>query len=83
MIVRHVRLGTFVPSGADIRVSIPQRSHDMLAGILLDAAVSEARGENARQAAQRLARERGQQTGAAERDRVKPGRLLHELSDPA
>ena len=38
----------YEPSGTDIRVSIPQRSHEMLAGILLDAMVSEARGENTR-----------------------------------
>jgi len=65
----------YEPSGADIRVSIPQRSHDMLAGILLDAVVSEDRGENAREAAQRVAREHGEQIGVAERDRAKPGRL--------
>jgi len=65
----------YEPSGADIRVSIPQRSHDMLAGILLDAVISEDRGENAREAAQRVAREHGEQIGVAERDRAKPGRL--------
>jgi len=65
----------YEPSGADIRVSIPQRSHDMLAGILLDAVVSEDRGENAREAARRVAREHGEQIGVAERDRAKPGRL--------
>jgi predicted ArsR family transcriptional regulator len=65
----------YEPSGADIRVSIPQRSHDMLAGILLGAVVSEGRGENAREAAQRVAREHGEQIGVAERDRARPGRL--------
>src|SRR5215469_3606180 len=65
----------YEPSGADIQVSIPQRSHDMLAGILLDAVVSEGRGENAREAARRVAREHGEQIGAAERDRARPGRL--------
>jgi predicted ArsR family transcriptional regulator len=65
----------YEPSGADIRVSIPQRNHDMLAGILLDAVISEDRGENAREAARRVAREHGEQIGVAERDRAKPGRL--------
>lgn len=65
----------YEPTGTDIRVSIPQRSHDMLAAILLDAVASEGRGENAREAAQRVARECGEQIGAAERDRARPGRL--------
>src|SRR5262249_46782348 len=56
----------YEPSGTDIRVSIPPRSHDILAGILLDAMVSEGRGENARDAAQRVAHDRGEQIGAAE-----------------
>lgn len=65
----------YEPSGTDIRVSIPQRRHDMLAAILLDAVISEGQGENAREAAQRVARECGEQIGAAERDRTRPGRL--------
>jgi len=65
----------YEPSGTDIRVSIPPRSHDILAGILLDAMVSEGRGENAQVAAQRVARDRGEQIGAAERQRIRPGRL--------
>ena len=65
----------YEPSGTDIQLSIPPRSHDMLAGILLDAMVSEGRGENAQVAAQRVARDRGEQIGAAERQRIRPGRL--------
>jgi predicted ArsR family transcriptional regulator len=65
----------YEPSGTDIRVSIPPRRHDILAGILLDAVVSEARGENARDAVQRVARDRGEQVGAAERQQTRPGRL--------
>jgi len=65
----------YEPSGTDIRVSIPPRSHDILAGILLDAMASEGPGENAQDAAQRVARDRGEQIGAAERQRVRPGRL--------
>jgi predicted ArsR family transcriptional regulator len=65
----------YEPSGTDIRVSIPPRRHDILAGILLDAVVSEARGENARDAVQRVARDRGERIGAAERQQTRPGRL--------
>lgn len=65
----------YEPSGTDIRVSIPPRSHDILAGILLEAVAGEDRGENARDAARRAARDRGEQIGAAERQRSRPGRL--------
>src|SRR6516164_5795503 len=50
----------YEPTGMDIQVSIPPRSHDILAGILLDAVVSEDRGETARDTARRLARDRGE-----------------------
>ena len=62
-------------TAADIRVSLPQRSYDMLAGILVDAILSEERGESARDAARRAARDRGEQIGAAERELARPGRL--------
>ena len=65
----------YEPAGTDIQVSIPPRSHDILAGILLDAVVSEDRGETARDTARRLARDRGERIGAEERQRVRPGRL--------
>jgi predicted ArsR family transcriptional regulator len=58
-----------------IRVSIPERQHELLAGILLDAVAAESAGENARQAGIRAARRRGQALGTAERDRLRPGRL--------
>jgi predicted ArsR family transcriptional regulator len=60
---------------ATIRVSIPERRHEVLAGILLDAVLTESPGENARQAAVRASRQRGRAVGAAERDRLRPGRL--------
>ena len=65
----------YEPSGTDIRVSIPPRSHDVLAGILLDAVACEDRGENARNAVRSVARDHGEQIGAAERQRTRPGRL--------
>lgn len=65
----------YEPSAADIRVSIPQREHDLLADILLDAVLAESETEAARDAALRLARDRGEAIGAAVRQRSRPGRL--------
>jgi predicted ArsR family transcriptional regulator len=65
----------YEPCNDDIRVSIPPRHHDVLAGILLDAVLTEGEGENAREAVLRVARRRGEQVGVAERERNKPGRL--------
>jgi predicted ArsR family transcriptional regulator len=65
----------YEPSGMDIRVSIPRRCHDVLAGILVEALAAEDRGENARDAARRIAGEHGAEIGAAEREMSRPGRL--------
>jgi predicted ArsR family transcriptional regulator len=65
----------YEPSGADIRVSIPERQHDLLASLLLDAVLAESEAEPARDAVLRLARDRGEEIGAAERERGRPGRL--------
>lgn len=65
----------YEPSNLEIQLSIPQRLHDLLADILVDAVLSEAGDETARQAALRVARHRGTELGAAERDHVRPGRL--------
>jgi predicted ArsR family transcriptional regulator len=65
----------YEPSPVDIRVSIPQRSHEMLAGILMDAVISEDSGESARDAVRRVARHHGERIGAEERQRARPGRL--------
>jgi predicted ArsR family transcriptional regulator len=65
----------YEPALADITVSLPQRSHDMLAGILMDAVVSHDSGETARDAVWRVARDRGERIGAEERQRARPGRL--------
>lgn len=65
----------YEPSGADIRVSIPPRSHEMLAGILLDTVLTHGHGEEARSVALRVAGQRGRAIGAAERDQARPGRL--------
>ncbi|GHE92117.1 transcriptional regulator [Amycolatopsis deserti] len=65
----------YEPSGAEVRISIPPRHHDLLADILLDAVVDEGDTETARDAAVRVARERGRAIGSGERERTRPGRL--------
>ena len=64
----------YEPSGLDIRVNFPQRQHELLAAILLDAVLAEG-DESARTAATRLAENSGTALGQAERQRSKPGRL--------
>ncbi|MGV9992891.1 helix-turn-helix transcriptional regulator [Streptomyces sp. NPDC003374] len=60
---------------AQITLNIPDRRHELLAGLLIDAVLDEGRDENALEAAVRVARRRGQELGEAERDRARPGRL--------
>ncbi|MFD1939681.1 helix-turn-helix transcriptional regulator [Nonomuraea mangrovi] len=70
----------YEPADTDIRVSIPERHHDVLAEILIDAVLTEEPGGDARSAALRAARHRGQELGAAIRARTRPGRLGPERS---
>jgi predicted ArsR family transcriptional regulator len=65
----------YEPSGLDIRVNFPQRQHELLAAILLDAVLTEGADECARSAAVRVAEDNGTAVGAEERQRGKPGRL--------
>ncbi len=65
----------YEPAETDIRISIPQRRPDILAGILLDAVLTEGREETAQKAALRAARDSGRELGAAERHESRPGRL--------
>ncbi|GAB3908400.1 helix-turn-helix transcriptional regulator [Microbispora bryophytorum] len=65
----------YEPTETDIRVTIPERRHEVLADILVDAVLAEGKGESARQAAARVAGRHGEEIGAAERARAKPGRL--------
>lgn len=65
----------YEPAEVDITVSIPERQHDLLAGILVDALRTEAPAETARQSALRSAHERGQALATAERARLRTGRL--------
>ncbi|TYB46972.1 helix-turn-helix domain-containing protein [Actinomadura chibensis] len=65
----------YEPSGVEVRVSIPQREHGLLASILLDAVRGHGAAESARDAALRAAGERGRALGAAEGRPVRGGRL--------
>jgi predicted ArsR family transcriptional regulator len=65
----------YEPTDTDIQVTIPPRQHDVLAEILLEAVLTEASDETAREAAIRVAGRHGRDLGATERERVRPGRL--------
>jgi predicted ArsR family transcriptional regulator len=65
----------YEPTANAVRVSIPERQHDLLAGILVDAVLAEDGTRTARQAAAEVARTEGTRIGAAERARLRPGRL--------
>ena len=65
----------YEPDDTTIAVTIPPRHHDVLSGILLEGILAETGEENARAAALRIARARGETLGATERDRLRPGRL--------
>lgn len=65
----------YQPADTDIEVCIPARKHVVLAEILLHAVLAARSGEQADQAAMRIAHAEGRRLGAAERERVRPGRL--------
>lgn len=65
----------YQPTQAVVRISIPAHQHDLLAGILLDAVMNQSADENPREAALRLAMQRGEKLGRVERAWVRPGRL--------
>ncbi len=65
----------YEPVDVDIAVSLPERQHDVLATILVDAVLTERPGETAQQSAVRVAHERGLDTAAAARRTVRHGRL--------
>ncbi|GII77245.1 transcriptional regulator [Sphaerisporangium rufum] len=65
----------YEPADIDIRVTIPERRHEVLAGILVDAVLAAGEGDDARAAAVQVAGRRGAELGAAERARARPGRL--------
>ncbi len=65
----------YEPTQADIRISIPERQHEVLAAILIDAILTHREDETARQSAMRSAHEHGEAVAATERLRLNPGRL--------
>ncbi|MFJ3102210.1 helix-turn-helix transcriptional regulator [Streptomyces sp. NPDC086835] len=70
----------YEPAETDIRISIPERRPDVLAEILVDAVLEQEQGEDARSAALRTARRRGEELGAVTRSDSRPGRLGPERS---
>ncbi|MEU3888989.1 transcriptional regulator [Streptomyces sp. NPDC029041] len=65
----------YEPTGAQITVNIPDRRHELLADLLLDAVLTAQAGEDAAQAALSVARQRGLRAGEAARHEIRPGRL--------
>jgi predicted ArsR family transcriptional regulator len=65
----------YEPTDGQISVSIPDRRHELLADLLLDAVLTEGAGESAPQAAVRSAEQRGRRLGEAVRQETRPGRL--------
>ncbi|MGY1584622.1 helix-turn-helix transcriptional regulator [Streptomyces sp. MN13] len=65
----------YEPTDAQITVNIPDRRHEFLADVLLDAVLTEGADENATQAAMRTAEQRGREMGENAREETRPGRL--------
>lgn len=70
----------YEPADVEIRVSIPERRSDVIAGILVDAVMGAQPSEDAPTAAVNAARRQGEAIGQAARARVRPGRLGPERS---
>ncbi|MFE2263762.1 helix-turn-helix transcriptional regulator [Streptomyces griseosporeus] len=65
----------YEPTDTQLTVSIPDRRHELLADLLLDAVLTEGPDESAAQAATRTAGVRGRRLGESEREQTRPGRL--------
>ena len=65
----------YEPTDDPVRINIPERRHDLLADLLLQAVVEERSDEPAAAGAVRVARDRGTEVGAEERTRGRLGRL--------
>ncbi|MFF9277066.1 helix-turn-helix transcriptional regulator [Streptomyces griseosporeus] len=65
----------YEPTDTQLTVSIPDRRHELLADLLLDAVLTEGPDESAAQAATRTAGARGRRLGESEREQTRPGRL--------
>jgi predicted ArsR family transcriptional regulator len=69
------RPNVYEPSDVSHRVSVPARSHDLLADILLQAVLSESAHASARSAAEHAARQSGVAVGTDARAKQRTGRL--------
>jgi predicted ArsR family transcriptional regulator len=67
----------YEPTDAEMHICIPAREHDLLADILIDTVLTQDQ-EAGSEAALQVARHRGAQLGATERERARPGRLSAE-----
>lgn len=65
----------YEPTDTPIQLSIPERRHELLADLLVQAVVTEGADETAVQAAMRTAKQRGHGLGQEERAHLRPGRL--------
>ncbi len=65
----------YEPAGEDLAVRVPERSPELLASILVEAVTTERPEERAEDAVLRVARDRGAGVGAAERARLRGGRV--------
>jgi predicted ArsR family transcriptional regulator len=65
----------YEPAEAAVQVSIPVRRHELLADVLVQGLLAEDEHGGARQGAVEAARRRGVDVGAAEREKVRLGRL--------
>jgi len=65
----------YEPAPSDIAVRVPERSPELLAEILVDAATEQRAGETGRDAALRMARRRGRAVGGQARLRTRAGRI--------
>jgi predicted ArsR family transcriptional regulator len=68
----------YEPTDAEMHISIPAREHDLLADILINALLTQDQSKGGRETALQVARHRGAELGAAERQRTRPGRLSAE-----
>jgi predicted ArsR family transcriptional regulator len=62
-------------TATDVQVSIPARKPQLLAELLIEAVTCQGPGEDGVTAALRVSRQRGHDTGSAEREARRPGRL--------
>ncbi|HKR52019.1 MAG TPA: transcriptional regulator [Pseudonocardiaceae bacterium] len=68
----------YEPTNTEVHISIPAREHDLLADILIDTVLTEDHDKAGPEVALQIARHRGAQLGAIERQRSRPGRLSAE-----